>query len=186
VRVTRPGLRVIEGSLAAARQPATADPQRFQDECVQAYLASWTARGFSPVTIENDTGVLCRCTSPSAEVSTRERAEALPVVGPSAVGDWGVGAVAEFGLLGAGGEGGRDVVPGGVVVEGEQDVLGQHPPGLVDEAGDQGDRGEGVAEPFPATLGEPARGVVDEVKVSSPLYGRPRSRDARGVRRSRS
>jgi hypothetical protein len=58
--VTRPGLRVIEGSLAAARQPATADPRRFQQECVEAYLASWVARGFSPVTIENDSGVLER------------------------------------------------------------------------------------------------------------------------------
>ena len=58
--VTRPGLRVIEGSLAAAGQPATADPRRFQQECVEAYLASWVARGFSPVTIENDSGVLER------------------------------------------------------------------------------------------------------------------------------
>lgn len=51
---------MIEGSLAAAREPATADPQRFQEECVEAYLASWVARGFSPVTIENDSGVLER------------------------------------------------------------------------------------------------------------------------------
>jgi site-specific recombinase XerD/DNA-binding Xre family transcriptional regulator len=53
-------LRVIEGSLAAVKGPATADPQRFQEECVEAYLASWVARGFSPVTIENDSGVLER------------------------------------------------------------------------------------------------------------------------------
>ena len=53
----KPGLRVIEGSLAAAGGPVTADPRRFQDECVDAYLASWVARGFSSVTIENDTGV---------------------------------------------------------------------------------------------------------------------------------
>ena len=51
---------MIEGSLAAAGEAAAADPRRFQDECVQAYLASWVARGFSPVTIENDTGVLER------------------------------------------------------------------------------------------------------------------------------
>jgi len=51
---------VIEGSLAAAKEPVTADPQRFQVECVEAYLASWVARGFSPVTIENDSGVLER------------------------------------------------------------------------------------------------------------------------------
>ena len=53
-------MRVIEGSVAAAREPATADPQRFQEQCVEAYLASWVARGFSPVTIENDSGVLER------------------------------------------------------------------------------------------------------------------------------
>jgi integrase/recombinase XerD len=59
--VGRPGLRVIAGGVVAADGSAgTADPGRFQDECVQAYLASWTARGFSPVTIENDSGVLER------------------------------------------------------------------------------------------------------------------------------
>ena len=52
---------MIEGSLAAAAgRLVPADPQQFQDQCVEAYLASWTARGFSPVTIENDTGVLER------------------------------------------------------------------------------------------------------------------------------
>jgi site-specific recombinase XerD len=51
-------LRVIDGSLAGA--PAVADPRRFQEECIEAYLASWVARGFSPVTIENDAGVLER------------------------------------------------------------------------------------------------------------------------------
>src|SRR6266446_5503530 len=40
------------------------------------------------------------------------------VVGPPAVGDRGAGAVAELGLLGAGGQGGGDVVPAGVVVAG--------------------------------------------------------------------
>ena len=56
----RTGLRVIEGSLAATKEPATADPQRFQEERVEAYLASWVARGCSPVTIENDSGALER------------------------------------------------------------------------------------------------------------------------------
>ena len=54
------GLRVIEGSLAAAAPGMPTDPQQFQEQCVQAYLVSWTARGFSPVTIENDAGVLER------------------------------------------------------------------------------------------------------------------------------
>jgi site-specific recombinase XerD len=61
VRVNGPGLRVIAGGGAAVAGTAVpADPGRFQDECVQAYVASWTARGFSPVTIENETGVLER------------------------------------------------------------------------------------------------------------------------------
>lgn len=36
------------------------DPVEFQAGCVSEYWASCTARGFSPVTIENDTGVLDR------------------------------------------------------------------------------------------------------------------------------
>ena len=39
---------------------ASRDPELFQAECVRAYVASWTARGFSPVTIENESGVLAR------------------------------------------------------------------------------------------------------------------------------
>ena len=42
-------------------------------------------------------------------------------------------------------------------------MLGEHPLGLVGEAGDQGDGGEGVAEPFAAALGELVEGIVDEV-----------------------
>jgi hypothetical protein len=92
-----------------------------------------------------------------------QRQRGLPVIRPSAVGDWRVGAVAEFGLLGAGGEGGGDVVPGGAVVAGFEDVLGDHALGLLDEAGEQGDGGEGVAEPCLAAFGEFGEGVVDEV-----------------------
>jgi integrase/recombinase XerD len=60
--VDRVGLRVIQGTLepAAAVAVVPADPARFQADCVEAYVASWTARGFSPVTIENATGVLDR------------------------------------------------------------------------------------------------------------------------------
>ena len=48
------------------------DPVRFQDECVQAYLASWVARGFSPVTIENDAGVLALLGRPAWEVTVED------------------------------------------------------------------------------------------------------------------
>jgi integrase/recombinase XerD len=59
--VDRPSLRVIAGRAAtvgALPEPLCAAD--FQAACVEAYLASWTARGFSPVTIENDAGVLER------------------------------------------------------------------------------------------------------------------------------
>lgn len=59
VHVDRSVLRVIDGRSVVADQ-APADPVRFQNDCLDAYLASWTARGFSPVTIENDTGLLER------------------------------------------------------------------------------------------------------------------------------
>lgn len=51
-------LRVISGE--GAPVVATRDPQRFQAECVEAFVASWTARGFADSTIVNDVGVLER------------------------------------------------------------------------------------------------------------------------------
>jgi site-specific recombinase XerD len=51
-------LRVIDGAVAAA--VSGADLERFQAECVEAFVSSWTARGFSAVTIEKGTGVLER------------------------------------------------------------------------------------------------------------------------------
>lgn len=33
-----------------------ADPMAFQAGCVEAFVALWSARGFSPVTVENDIG----------------------------------------------------------------------------------------------------------------------------------
>ena len=56
----RSALRVVAGRPVAMDERAASDPVGFQAACVEAYLASWTARGFSPVTIENDSGVLDR------------------------------------------------------------------------------------------------------------------------------
>lgn len=53
-------LRVLDGGSAAPAEPATTDPWEFQALCVEAFVASWQARGFSPVTIENDVGLLER------------------------------------------------------------------------------------------------------------------------------
>jgi site-specific recombinase XerD len=51
-------LRVITGEVAPVVE--TRDPRRFQAECVEAFVASWTARGFAESTIANDVGVLER------------------------------------------------------------------------------------------------------------------------------
>jgi integrase/recombinase XerD len=56
VRVRDGRLRVIAGEVAA--RPEVIDPGRFQADCVKAFVASWTARGFSSSTIDNDIGVL--------------------------------------------------------------------------------------------------------------------------------
>ena len=56
----RSALRVVAGRPVAMDEVSASDPAGFQGACVEAYLASWTARGFSPVTIENDSGVLER------------------------------------------------------------------------------------------------------------------------------
>ena len=54
-----PRFRVIEGG-GLPQTPLPTDPWEFQDRCVEAFIASWTARGFSPVTVENDIGLLER------------------------------------------------------------------------------------------------------------------------------
>jgi site-specific recombinase XerD len=40
--------------------PVTGDPWQFQTDCVEAFVASWRARGFSEITVENDIGLLER------------------------------------------------------------------------------------------------------------------------------
>ena len=56
--MSRPAFRVISGPAASAASPLDADA--FQAACVERFVASWSARGFSPVTIENRIGVLDR------------------------------------------------------------------------------------------------------------------------------
>jgi site-specific recombinase XerD len=58
VQVTAARLRVVAGSAVAVASPLDADG--FQAACVEQFVASWSARGFSPVFIENATGVLTR------------------------------------------------------------------------------------------------------------------------------
>jgi integrase/recombinase XerD len=56
--VGRAGLRVVSGGIAVPGVPV--DPDRFQADCVEAFVASWRARGYSSTTIDNDIGVLER------------------------------------------------------------------------------------------------------------------------------
>jgi integrase/recombinase XerD len=66
------GLRLVRGAAAELSEPAP-DPWEYQARCVEAFVASQVARGFSAVTIEHATGVLERflaaCGRPSWEVS---------------------------------------------------------------------------------------------------------------------
>ncbi|WP_329234313.1 hypothetical protein [Streptomyces canus] len=52
-------LQVIAGG-AVPQEPLATDPWQFQAACIDAFVASWRARGFSPVTIDNDIGLLER------------------------------------------------------------------------------------------------------------------------------
>ncbi|MGH9122441.1 MAG: tyrosine-type recombinase/integrase [Acidimicrobiales bacterium] len=54
----RSDLRVVAGAALPAASPL--DPDHFEAACMDAFVASWTARGFSAVFIENATGVLER------------------------------------------------------------------------------------------------------------------------------
>jgi site-specific recombinase XerD len=58
MHVGRAGLQLVPGAGEAAK--STLGPDEFQAMCVDAFVGSCSARGFSPVTIENGTGVLER------------------------------------------------------------------------------------------------------------------------------
>jgi len=71
-------LRLVEGAGGAACGTASArpDPVAFQRECVDAFVGSQVAQGFSRVTIENGTGVLERFLAlagkPAWEIADRD------------------------------------------------------------------------------------------------------------------
>ena len=58
MRVAEARLRLIDGDRDLGGLPS--DPLVFQAECVEAFVASWTARGFAASTIGTDAGVLER------------------------------------------------------------------------------------------------------------------------------
>ena len=79
------GLRLIPGGAASVELVAS-DPLVFQRECVDAFVASWRARGFSEVTIDNDTGLLERTLSALGRPAWEVTAEDIDrVVGDLAV-----------------------------------------------------------------------------------------------------
>lgn len=79
------GLRLIPGG-AGPVEPVTLDPFVFQRECVEAFVASWRARGFSPVTIDNDVGLLERALAALGRPAWEVTAEDIDrVVGDLAV-----------------------------------------------------------------------------------------------------
>ena len=87
----RGDLRVVPGG-AVPVLPVVADPGRFQQDCAQAYAASWVARGFSQVTVDSATSrlerVLATFGKPAWEV-TREDVDR--VVGAWAAAGWPTG-----------------------------------------------------------------------------------------------
>lgn len=72
-RVDGLGLRLVEGSAGVPAAVAPPDRWAYQAACVEAFVASQVARGFSPITIENGSGVLERflaaCGKPAWEVT---------------------------------------------------------------------------------------------------------------------
>lgn len=57
-RVGRADLRVVAG--AALPSASALDAEGFEASCMDSFVSSWSARGYSPVFIENATGVLER------------------------------------------------------------------------------------------------------------------------------
>ncbi len=85
----RAGLRVVHGSGQVAISESL-DPDRFQTDCVDGYVASWVARGFSQATVDSATArlerVLAAVAKPAWEV-TREDMDRV-------VGTWAAAGIA--------------------------------------------------------------------------------------------
>jgi hypothetical protein len=92
----------------------------------------------------------------------------LRVMRPSRVGDGGFRVVAQLCLLGAGGQGAGDLVPGVPVDAGAAGEVGQAAFGLAGEAGREGDGGQVVAGPGAAAPSELGERVADQVVLYGP------------------
>ena len=72
---SRAELRVVQGGVESGLGDSP-DPDRFQADCVDAYVASWVARGFSQVTVDSSTTrlerVLATLGKPAWEVTAED------------------------------------------------------------------------------------------------------------------
>ena len=59
----------------------SSDPFVVQRECVEAFVASWRARGFSQVTIDNDAGLLERTSAALGRLAWEVTAEDIVRIG---------------------------------------------------------------------------------------------------------
>ena len=82
----RGDLRVVPGG-AVPVPLVVADPGRFQQDCAQAYAASWVAHGFSQVTVDSATSrlerVLATFGKPACEVPRAARHHPMTAPGRS-------------------------------------------------------------------------------------------------------
>ena len=83
----RPNLHCVEGTAALPIPVEFLDPMVYQSSCVDGFVASQVARGFSPITIDNATGVLERFLSLAAKPAWElwPAASRLGLVGPPTV-----------------------------------------------------------------------------------------------------
>jgi integrase/recombinase XerD len=86
----RGDLRVVRGGAAALPLAAAVDPGRFQADCVEAYAASWVARGFSQVTVDSASSRLERVLATFGKPVWEVTCEDVDKV----VGDWAAAGIA--------------------------------------------------------------------------------------------
>lgn len=95
----RPNLHCVEGTAALPLPVEFLDPLAYQSACVDGFVASQVARGFSSTTIDNGTGVLERFLSLAAKPAWELTASDVDAV-VGALIDRGVGAVTRRGYVG--------------------------------------------------------------------------------------
>ena len=96
----RPNLHCVESTAELPIPVEFLDPMAYQSSCVDRFVASQVARGFSPITIDNATGVLERFLSLAAKPAWELTAADVDAVVGTLI-ERGVGAVTRRGYIGA-------------------------------------------------------------------------------------